>query len=724
MDLIIAEKPSVARAIADVVGTPTKVSGGLISGDFYLTWCFGHLYSLLSPEELLGRQVVIGDLPLVPEKFTYKPKDDSSTAQIAIIKNLLQKATSVIHAGDPDREGQLLVDLVLQHLGWRGVTKRLWLSAMDHESIKQAMSNLRSSDDVITLSQSAQGRSFADWLVGMNLSIAISRKVRERGGFGAWSIGRVQTPTLGLVVAREAELKTFKAQEHYGVDACIESDIVGHWDIPKDCDGLNADGLLVSKSLAVQVSEDITAATATVTKFTKKTLDEEAPLPYALSDLQKIASSKLGMPAAKTLEVAQSLYEAGVLSYPRTDCRYLPREQHADGSRILSAIAIQGADPSRVHRAWDSSKVTAHHAIIPTGKLLPESASKDEVSVFNLVRVSYGRLFFPPEHFERRVAVFNIAGNVFTARSKTQLSPGWTAFEKPIQNQIAGSSDDDTENEEDAQNQHNPIPDLAVNQELVCLTGKVVVKNTKPPSPYTDGTLVYAMSHVYNIIEDQKSRAKLKETSGIGTEATRAGILEALIAREYIFRNKKELRPTEKGIRLITWLKTVAPSVVDPVTTATWEDALSSIVAGDVDLDFFISKQAAVVGSLTNKIINADISPLLPPPFPEPCPICKSVVYLRKGKTGTDYLACSNQECKAAFAVGDNKISIGRQFVARATQESTAEGPPCTRCKKPTGTYTTAKGAVYYRCAKLHGAWWDDNGKLGKRWPPKKKPAK
>lgn len=648
MKLLIAEKPSVALAIAKVVGIAGGKEDGFVNckDGLVCTWAFGHLLKLDSPESYTGGRVKIEDLPIIPSVFKKSVKDDAGAKkQLKIIFGLLKKCDSVIHGGDPDREGQLLIDEILQEAGYVGRVERLWLSAVDPQSIKNALSNLRDNADYKNLSISAELRSQADWLTGMNCSIALSRKIQAAGGNAALSIGRVQTPTLTLLTQRESDLNSFAKRLHYTVNATVSPNaIVAAWRIPGD---LLTDDLLLDKQAADACAAKISRQPAVVSDFSKKIGQRAAPMPFSLSALQKVASAKFGLSAAKTLKAAQNLYENGVTTYPRTDCQYLPAEQFGAAGGILSALkmagvtGVDGADAGLKHACWDTSKIEAHHAIIPTGENLG-GLSGDEEKLFSLIAEAYIRLFYEAEKFENREAVFNITGEVFIAKSKTIIVPGWT--------RLGGGGSDDEANDSEQNGMSKALPDLTPGDKLTCESGEVIARETKPPKAFTDGSLIGAMSSVHSLVTDPRLKEKLKETSGLGTEATRAGIIETLISRGYAARDKKNIRATATGLALIKSVKSSCPSLTDPALTAIWEDALSAVAAGKLDGKTFFDKQIESVRKSTAALLSSDTSALGPAPSKFACPACsKTTLSERKTKTGFQFFACTS--CNKAFFV-------------------------------------------------------------------------
>ena len=717
MRLIIAEKPSVAQAVAGVLGGAKKADGYVDCPSLRtrVTWCFGHLLEQAKPEDYVGGRVDSKHLPVIPDRWQLQPRDGGAGKQVKVIRDLLKDATEVVNAGDADREGQLLVDEVLLYLGWKGKTSRLWLSSLDDESVQRALVTVKSNDAMRPLYESALARQRADWLMGMNCSIALSRNLQAVGVQGAWSVGRVQTPTLALLVDRKREIDHFKARDHYQVEAALDGDTRALWQIPED---FLIDGLLLDKAAAEAVAKAVEGQKTTVDKFTRKTGERAAPLPYTLGALQKAASSRLGLSAKDTLAAVQELYEAKVATYPRTDCPYLPVEMHGAAAGILKAIGgdgIAGLDPARKHAAWNTGKVEAHHGLIPTGQN-PDAASlsANAKRVFDLIRESYIGLFMPPEKFESREAIFVFSsGERFRAAARIVLEPGWTKL---------GAQD---EGEGDAAEATGKLPILAEGQVLACSVAQILPKRTAPPKSYTDGTLIAAMTGVHRLVTDPKLKARLKETSGLGTEATRASMIEVLITREYAERRKKEIHPTDRGVQLIDMLRKVAPDLADPGTTALQEDALADIAAGRAALAAFMQVQVDATREFSRTLLEGKLTEAQL--VVHACPACGGARCVqRTSKAGSVYHRCL--DCEAVF--GDDGGKPGKRFEdrpagegAQKTSGAGAAGPKCPSCKKPTFKNETKTGKAYYRCGGCKGAWWPDRKderKLGGKWEERK----
>lgn len=722
MRLIIAEKPSVAAAIADALGGGKKGPGfyDLPSINTKVTWCYGHLLEQEQPEYYVeGGKVLSSHLPVIPEIFKLSPRPKAAD-QVKVIKSLLKEASEVVNAGDADREGQLLVDELFPYLGWTGKTGRLWLSSLDSESVKLALAKIKQNSEYARLYDSALARQRADWLISLNASIALSRNLQAMGEQGAWSVGRVQTPTLALIVDRDAAIKNFTKQNHYLLDATLSTSsgegIVARWAIPEDF--LNNEGLLLNKELAQALSLELIGSNLAVSEFSCKPGSRSAPMPFSLGTLQTAASSILGLSAAQTLAAAQILYEAKLTTYPRTDCSYLPVEMFSKASQVLMNLGLlgDGVDAKRQHAAWNTQKVEAHHGIVPTG-LTPDDIALEPnaLKVFELIKKSFAQLFMAPESFEIRQAKFVLAADAsktFTSQSRQILSAGWTGI-----GQNMGIE------EENLSPTSTFLPNLKEGQIVVCNKAEVLSKETTPLKPYTDGTLISAMKSVHKFIEDPKLRARLKETSGLGTEATRAAMLETLIKKGYVDRKGRNLIATDKGSQLIGWLRKDEGTAIfaQAATTALQEDSLADIAIGRLTLSSFLESVKQSTASLCAALLNATFIDPTTVVF-STCPACLGARCApRISKAGNAYHSCT--QCQARFA--DDSGKPGKQFEdspqqSGANSKPNPKGPACSECKKPTVSLKTRADKPYFRCMACQFSWWPGykNPKiLGTKWP-------
>jgi len=585
MKLYIAEKPSLGRAIADALPKPHRKQQGYIevgNGDV-VSWCIGHLLEQAEPDAYddAYKKWRLEHLPIVPETWQLKKKPNTSK-QLTVLRGLVKKATSLVHAGDPDREGQLLVDEVIEFLKTpakkKATTQRLLISDLNLAAVKKALGNLQSNRDFIPLSVSALARSRADWLYGMNMTRAYTLQGQKAGYQGVLSVGRVQTPILGLVVRRDLDIANFISKPFFEVQAHIQTANQEHftakWKPSAACKPyMDDEGRVLVKKLAENVVTRIQNQPAEVTKLEKKNKQQAAPLPYNLSSLQIDAAKRFGMSAQQVLDTCQGLYERHkLITYPRSDSRYLPKEHYNQRRTVINAIgntstaladAANNADQNLRSKAWNDSKVDAHHAIIPTAKSGNVAAlSSAERTVYELVARQYLCQFYPAYEYADTHAEFVIAGGLFIAKAKMTLKLGWKVLFPKINN---SSQQDEAEKQ---------LPPIIKGEQLHCSHGECIEKQTQPPKYFSDATLLAAMTGISRYVKDTEIRKILKDTDGLGTEATRAGIIELLFRRQFLQRQGKLIKATETGIALITALP---ESATLPDMTAHWESVLESI---------------------------------------------------------------------------------------------------------------------------------------------------
>ncbi|MBU1294704.1 MAG: DNA topoisomerase III [Gammaproteobacteria bacterium] len=637
MILYIAEKPSLARAIAAALPSPQKKEEGCIwlpNGDC-VSWCIGHLLEQAEPHQYnpAYKSWNLDHLPIIPTDWQWQEKANTKK-QLGILKKLIKKATVLVHAGDPDREGQLLVDEVLHYTKVPAQklknTQRLLVNDLTPSAVKQALSNLRSNNEFAALSRSALGRARADWLFGLNLTRAYTIRGRQAGYQGVLSIGRVQTPVLGLVAARDKEREAFVPKDFYQVWASIQTtqDAIfqAKWLPSEACQPyMDDENRVLSLPLAQNVANRITNKPAIVIEANYKQKKQPAPLPYSLSALQIDAAKAFSLSAQQVLDTCQALYERHqIITYPRSDCRYLPTQQHKDAAAIIAALTRSGsdiqqgaenADASRKSKAWNDKQVTAHHAIIPTTQAhKAASLSKTEALVFNLIARQYLMQFYPEYDYLASYIKLEIEGGLFEAKGNTPIALGWKAL-LPNKNK---SKDPEDENQ-------NELPKLSKNEELWCIQGQVQEKVTTPPAAFTDATLLAAMTGISRFVTDKDIRAILKETDGLGTEATRASIIELLFKRGFLMRQGKQIHASQTGRAFIDCLP---KQLVTPDMTAKWESALNSISLGEASYQEFMTNLEGNLNQLLSASRDMPTSALLNLPPPTKNPFAK-----RKGST-------------------------------------------------------------------------------------------
>jgi len=609
MKLYIAEKPSLGRAIADALPKPHKKHDGYIevaNGDC-VSWCIGHLLEQAEPDDYDERfkKWQFEHLPIVPEQWQLKAKT-KTRKQLTILKKLIKQASVLVHAGDPDREGQLLVDEVIEQAKISKTKKqsiqRLLISDLNLAAVKKALSSMRSNREFIPLSVSALARSRADWLFGMNLTRAYTLAGQKAGFGNVLSVGRVQTPILGLVVNRDNEIANFVSKPFYEVLAHLVTPkqqlFTAKWVPSKACEPhQNEEGRVLNKALAENVASRITNQKGEVTALEQKQKKQSAPLPYNLSSLQIDAAKAFGMAAQQVLDICQTLYERHkLITYPRSDNRYLPKEHHLDAPSILKAIAanggqktefVNGADAKKCSKCFNDSKVAAHHAIVPTAKRLKTAnLATNEAKVYQLICRHYLVQFYPDYIYNETKTEITIAGGLFKANAKQDVNLGFKVL------MGKGELKDEA-----------TLPHLAKGMALNCTKGEVVEKHTTPPLHFTDATLLAAMTGISRYVKDPQIKKVLKETDGLGTEATRAGIIELLFRRRFLKREGKAIKATETGLALISVLP---QGLASPDLTAKWESSLGDIAQQAMSYQQFLQPLLAELESFVQQAANCD----------------------------------------------------------------------------------------------------------------------
>lgn len=596
MRLIIAEKPSLARAIADALpGASRKQEGAIVAGDTTVTWCLGHLLEQAPPDayDPALKQWRLDALPILPQRWKLTPRP-KARGQLAVIRRLLKQADEVVHAGDPDREGQLLVQEVIEHLGWKGRVSRLLVSDLNRPAVQRALARLEDNARYQPLYRAAESRARADWLYGINLTRAWTLTGRQAGHDGVLSVGRVQTPVLGLVVRRDNEIRDFVPRPFFVLwaDLAVAQGQLRAWWVPGERHPLDDQGRLLERAPAAALAERLPGAEGRLTRLQSQEKRQAAPLPYSLSALQVDAARRFGLSAKAVLDTCQALYERHqLITYPRSDCRYLPEEHLASARATLEGACggdetlrewLAGADFTRRSRAWNDKQVGAHHALAPTGRAMdPTRLSATEAKVFRLIARNVLAQFYPALATREVKAEFTLLEETFRARGQAILDPGW----KPLF----------TTREEAP-----PLPPLTKGEGCRVLEAGVEDRETRPPEPFTDASLIKAMMNIARYVEDPAVRRTLREHDGLGTEATRAGIIETLVARGYLVRRAKALRATRLGSALIASLP---EAVGRPERTALWEQRLAAIAEQEAEPAPFL---AALVADLRGLLGSAD----------------------------------------------------------------------------------------------------------------------
>ena len=632
---IIAEKPSVARDIARIVGASNKQEGYLAStpsADFQLegsgyvvTWAMGHLIALAMPEAYGFSAYKAEDLPIRPNTFQLvvrqvrKDKeyisDPAALKQLKVIRSCFDKADRIIVATDAGREGELIFRYIYQYLDCKKPFERLWISSLTDKAIREGLSNLKPGSHYDNLYHSAKARSEADWLVGINASRALS--IARKGGY---SLGRVQTPTLAMVCRRYIENRDFSSVPYWKLSVLTEKEglsikAVGCKDYENEASAQTALAALRSQSRLK------------VESVTRQVGHTAPPLLYDLTALQKDANRRHGFSADKTLSIAQSLYEKKITTYPRTGSRYISEDVFEEIPTLLRKTGMPLSNPLNRHSV-DNAKITDHHAIIPTGET-PSGLSTDEATVYQMVSNRFVEAFSPDSEEERMQVRFTDGTNTFTWKAYRQISLGWKAVQK-------GKKVEAEMKEYDDEQVLSSLPGLTEGEVLPLVSAEITEHKTKPKPLYTEATLLSAMENAGKEVENAESKKAMAEC-GIGTPATRANIIETLILRDYIRRDKKAIIPTEKGLAVYEIVKD--KRIANAEMTGSWELALAAIEAGKMPSERFAQGINSYVGTICEELLSLSSEQKSYPVYR--CPKCgqQSVgIYAKVAK-------CRNKDC-------------------------------------------------------------------------------
>ena len=587
---IIAEKPSVARDIARIVGATSKQDGYMEGCGYVVTWAMGHLITLAMPEAYGFSAYKAEDLPIRPNPFQLivrqmrKDKeyvsDPAALKQLKVICSCFDKADHIIVATDAGREGELIFRYIYQYLDCKKPFERLWISSLTDKAIREGLSNLKPGRHYDNLYHSAKARSEADWLVGINASRALS--IARRGGY---SLGRVQTPTLAMVCRRYIENRDFSSVPYWKLSALMEKEGVS----------LKAIGITDYESKASAQTALTTLRSQSrlkVESVARKVAGTPPPLLYDLTALQKDANRRQGFSADKTLSIAQSLYEKKITTYPRTGSRYISEDVFEEVPALLRKIGKTLSNPLNRHSV-DNAKITDHHAIIPTGET-PSGLSTDEITIYQMVVNRFIEAFSPDSEEERMQVRFTDGTNIFTWKACRQISLGWKVVQK--------SKEVEAEKEEDGKEQIlSSLPDLTEGEVLPLVSAEITEHKTKPKPLYTEATLLSSMENTGKEVKEDDKRKAMAEC-GIGTPATRANIIETLILRDYIRRDKKSIIPTEKGLAVYEIVKD--KKIANAEMTGSWELALAAIEAGKMPSDKFSQGINSYVSTICEELLS------------------------------------------------------------------------------------------------------------------------
>ena len=699
----IAEKPDIGKALAAYLwpdGDYHKEKGFIQNGDITVTWAFGHILGLASPEEYGEEYKAWANYPVIPKVWKLKPTA-AAVAQLAVIKKLLLETDVAIHAGDPDREGQLLIDEILKYLHFTGRVQRLLINAKDDESLKRAFAQITDNKRYENLYYAGLGREQADWLIGMNLTRAYTVNARKYGYESTFRIGRVKVPTLALVVNREKEIKEFKSAKYYELKGVFEKDSIPFKATLKPTENLPLDeeNRIKDKNILQAIKLKLEKAEVVIRDVQGKDMVQYPPLTHSLDTLQVEANKKYGFSPKEVLAAVQDLYEKKYVSYPRSDCNYIPVSQKADAVRILpvlAAIGIAGADTADIEitsKAFNDQKITAHHAIIPTG-IQPEKLTEIEQKIYELIAKRYMLQFFPGHEYKKITFTLAATDEIFTGSGKVILKQGYKTYE--LEDQEPESAESNVK-----------LPALKIGDKVEKANYSIADKVTTPPKRFTEGTLLAAMANIWRFIDTENpNREKIKEVKGIGTPATRDTIIAELQAdvmngkpvEPCMTKIKKELVPTEFGTRLI---ENVDQSLTLPDATAEMEYVLSEIAAGKKSLSEYMDEMITMVHQNIQFAENRKF-PLPKGKALQECPVCSKGELIRRysPKVKKYFHICSNSDCvspvtgRKLFYEDDH----GKPIIVR-----------CPDCK--TILVHILKNGTFWLCSKCNKTFNDKDGK-------------
>lgn len=591
MILCITEKPSVGKDIAQILGANTRRDGFFEGNGYCVTWTFGHLCTLKEPHDYCPdwKRWALSSLPMIPPRFGIKLIDSKSIQnQFNTIKSLIGQCDEIINCGDAGQEGELIQRWVMQKAGCNKPVKRLWISSLTDEAIREGFKNLKPEKDLEPLYTAGLCRAIGDWVLGINATRLYTLKYGEQGQ--VLSIGRVQTPTLALVVNRQLEIQNFKPADFWELKTLYRDTLFS-----ASMKGFD------KEEKGAKIIEKIKEAPFNVTNVTKKAGREAPPRLFDLTSLQVECNKKLGLGAEETLKTIQSLYEKKLTTYPRVDTTYLTDDMFPKCGGILNSLSdyqqllvpIRGQKLKKSKKVFDNSKVTDHHAIIPTGQPLPDSLSKNEREVFNIIALRFISVFFPDCTFEQTVVEGKAENVKFKTTGKVITNPGWKMV-------YAGEKKgDDNESNKDEEETSRLLP-VFTKGESGPHTPKLVKKTTQPPKYFTEGTLLKAMETAGALVDDEDLREALK-ANGIGRPSTRAAIIEILYKRGYIVKERKSLRATPAAVELISLIK--EELLKSAKLTGIWEGQLRQIERQEYSAEEFIRRIKQMIADITLSVM-------------------------------------------------------------------------------------------------------------------------
>jgi DNA topoisomerase-3 len=702
MDLYLCEKPKVGRALASILKANDRKEGyATDGGQIYVTWAVGHILEVFEPAEYdeKWKRWDVQHLPILPQQFQMKVKP-SFKKQYDVVEKLLKKATTVYIATDIDREGESIARELMDRAGYWGTTYRVPIASLDPVSIREALNDIRPGEETYNLYLAAIGRTHADWLIGMNFSRLASLTAQAAGSRESLPVGRVLTAIVALVAFHDERRKNFVPHDYFTIDVTgdlVKGSLKANWIPPRSItdDG----GRCVDQAYAQKLAAQLRSAPITVVDVKTRETSKKPPLPFDMTSLQQYCANRWGYSASKTLKAAQELYETHTLiTYPRSDCKYLPDSQFPQVQSILDAL-VEGdagladkaalADSSKKPMAYNTSKVGAHHAIIPTTKVgdfkaLPEA----EKNVFDAVRLRFIAQFCEDQVDKVTKINLEAVGQKFLASGKVPVSPGWAAV---YGNDPEACDPKDDKDDEETDSTKQKLPSLETGDQGTVSEALLQSKKTQPPKPFTESTLLGAMNNVSRFVDEPELKKILDEKDGIGTQATRAGILDNAFRYGYLQRKKKQIVATDKAYGM---LKIVPPALASPGMTAGWEKQLDKIAAGELSLEEFEQKivnwMTKLVAAGKEKIANNDLGSAATD-FAEKaeesnhqCFECSAPLKRIPGKNGYFWGCQDREKCGATFPDARGK--------PKKREKQPENAPECPDCGKAMRMRTSKKG--------------------------------
>ncbi|HEX8423270.1 MAG TPA: DNA topoisomerase 3 [Pyrinomonadaceae bacterium] len=725
MRLIITEKPSMGRDVAAALGATRRGEGYLEGKDDIITWCIGHLVELDDPENYDPKLKSwrMETLPIIPEEFKYHASERTKD-QFNVIKDLLKRddVTSIVNAADAGREGELIFDLVYTLARSRKPVERLWISSLTRDEIIAGFNRLKPAAEYVGLRDSARSRQQADWLVGLNATRAQTIKARGAGYDGVYSLGRVQTPTLALIVGRDEEITNFVPTNYYEVVADFASEAGAYRGTWFNKQGSRFDHREAAEAVVFKVQ----GKRGTVEKVEKKASKERAPLLYDLTALQRAANARYAFSAARTLELAQTLYEKKFITYPRTSSRHLSTsvnqelKAHVEAAgvgpyvKFIETILAKGT-PKLTSRHVDDKKVTDHHAVIPTKQRVePNALQPDEKRIYDLIARRFLAAFYPDAELERTTITTAVETEQFITRGTVVLKAGWREVDPPGREER--KKPDGEDEAEDAE-----LPQVRAKEPVETTKVEAVAKQTKAPPRYSESSLLGAMETAGKKVEDEELRLAMKD-SGLGTPATRAQIIETLLKREYITRDKKSLTATPKGLALIKLLPSQLLKSAE--LTGSWEQKLARMARGEYARDAFMGEVKGMVRELVGQIAAAEMeratgdqvakrADVARPEGAADCPKCalesREGFLVERVSANGKFLVCSNGRDACGF-ISDAPKNAKQRKILLATKCAACGGAMRLRAPREKGKRASLSCVRYPECRGVR--WFDESGAL------------